>query len=69
MTNGFIKFYFYKLIDIVQMVDQNPQDSRLSEARALASQLGLFAEENEIPRDLWDALEAAIYNFYDVKKS
>ena len=52
-----------------KMVEQNSQDSRLSEARALASQLGLFAEENEIPRDLWDALEAAIYNFYDVKKS
>tara|TARA_Y100001978_G_C23369271_1_gene280167 strand:- start:403 stop:558 length:156 start_codon:yes stop_codon:yes gene_type:complete len=51
------------------MVEQNSSDSRLSEARALASQLGLFAEENEIPRDLWDALEATIYDFYEVKKS
>ena len=53
---------------MVKMVEKNSGDARLSEARALASQLGLFAEENEIPRDLWDALEAAIYNFYDVKK-
>ena len=48
---------------------ENSNESRLSEARALASQLGLFAEENEIPRDLWDALEDAIYKFYDVQKS
>ena len=51
------------------MVEENSQETRLSEARALSSQLGLFAEENEIPRDLWDALETAIYNFYNVKKS
>ena len=51
------------------MVEKNSEDSRLSEARALASQLGLFAEENEIPRDLWDALEEAIYKFYNVEKS
>ena len=51
------------------MVEQNSQDSRLSEARALASQLGLFAEENEIPRDLWDSLEETIYKFYEVEKS
>tara|TARA_Y100001933_G_scaffold220962_1_gene230529 strand:- start:165 stop:320 length:156 start_codon:yes stop_codon:yes gene_type:complete len=50
------------------MVEQNSQDSRLSEARALSSQLGLFAEENEIPRDLWDALEETIYKFYKVEK-
>jgi len=50
------------------MVEQS-KETRLSEARALASQLGLFAEENEIPRDLWDALEDSIYNFYDVEKS
>ncbi len=48
---------------------ENSNESRLSEARALASQLGLFAEENEIPRDLWDALEDAIYKFYNVQKS
>tara|TARA_Y100001978_G_scaffold162715_1_gene149266 strand:- start:277 stop:429 length:153 start_codon:yes stop_codon:yes gene_type:complete len=48
---------------------ENSNESRLSEARALSSQLGLFAEENEIPRDLWDALEDAIYKFYDVQKS
>tara|TARA_Y100000589_G_C26603747_1_gene407386 strand:+ start:279 stop:434 length:156 start_codon:yes stop_codon:yes gene_type:complete len=51
------------------MIDQNSYDSRLSQARALSSQLGLFAEENEIPRDLWDALESEIYNFYNVKQS
>ena len=28
-------------------------DSKLSEARGLASQLGMFAEENDIPKDLW----------------
>ena len=41
-------------------------DSKLSQARGLASQLGMFAEENDIPKDLWDALEATIYDFYDV---
>ena len=39
---------------------------RLSQARALAGQLGMFAEENDIPKDLWDALEAIIYEFYEV---
>ena len=29
-------------------------DSKLSQARGLASQLGMFAEENDIPKDLWD---------------
>jgi len=28
-------------------------DSKLSQARGLASQLGMFAEENDIPKDLW----------------
>ena len=41
-------------------------DSKLSQARSLASQLGMFAEENDIPRDLWDALETTIYDFYQV---
>ena len=41
-------------------------DLKLSEARGLASQLGMFAEENDIPKDLWDALEAKIYDFYQV---
>ena len=41
-------------------------DSRLSQARGLASQLGMFAEENDIPKDLWDLLEATIYDFYQV---
>ena len=48
------------------MVEKNSEDSRLSEARALASQLGLFAEENEIPKDLWDRLESEIYKYYEV---
>ena len=39
---------------------------KLSQARGLASQLGMFAEENDIPKDLWDALEATIYKFYQV---
>ena len=41
-------------------------DSKLSQARALVSQLGMFAEENDIPKDLWDLMEATIYNFYQV---
>ena len=43
-------------------------DSKLSQARGLASQLGMFAEENDIPKDLWDSLEAKIYDFYEVSK-
>ena len=41
-------------------------DKKLSQARSLASQLGMFAEENDIPKDLWDTLEATIYDFYQV---
>ena len=41
-------------------------DANLSQARVLASQLGMFAEENDIPKDLWDSLEATIYDFYEV---
>ena len=41
-------------------------DSQLSQARGLASQLGMFAEENDIPKDLWDTLEDKIYDFYKV---
>ena len=41
-------------------------DSKLSQARGLASQLGMFAEENDIPKDLWDALENTIYEFFQV---
>ncbi len=44
----------------------NSYDSKLSKARGLASQLGMFAEENDIPKDLWDLLEATIYDFYQV---
>ena len=39
---------------------------KLSQARSLASQLGMFAEENDIPKDLWDSLEAVIYEYYQV---
>ena len=42
-------------------------DSKLSQARGLSSQLGMFAEENDIPKDLWDKLEATIYDYYEVK--
>ena len=41
-------------------------DLKLSQARGLAGQLGMFAEENDIPKDLWDSLEATIYDFYEV---
>ena len=41
-------------------------DLKLSQARSLSSQLGMFAEENDIPKDLWDSLEATIYEFYEV---
>ncbi|MCR8539011.1 MAG: hypothetical protein JJ848_001485 [Prochlorococcus marinus CUG1439] len=41
-------------------------DSKLAKARSLASQLGMFAEENDIPKDLWDSLEDTIYDFYQV---
>ena len=47
----------------------NSYDLKLSQARGLASQLGMFAEENDIPKDLWDALEATIYDFYQVTKN
>ena len=50
------------------MDKSNTYDSKLSEARALASQLGMFAEENDIPKDLWDSLEATIYDFYQVSQ-
>ena len=41
-------------------------DFKLSQARGLASQLGMFAEENDIPKELWDTLEKTIYDFYEV---
>ena len=44
----------------------NSYDSKLSQARSLVSQLGMFAEENDIPKDLWDSLESKIYEFYEV---
>ncbi len=44
----------------------NSYNSNLLQARGLASQLGMFAEENDIPKDLWDSLETTIYEFYDV---
>ena len=48
------------------MNNSDSNDSKLSQARGLASQLGMFAEENDIPQDLWDAVEATIYDFYEV---
>ena len=48
------------------MKNSDTHDSQLSQARGLASQLGMFAEENDIPKDLWDSLEAKIYDFYQV---
>ena len=43
-------------------------NSKLSQARGLASQLGMLSEENDIPKDLWDSLETTIYNFYEVSQ-
>ena len=37
------------------MNNPNSYDFKLSQARGLASQLGMFAEENDIPKDLWDS--------------
>ena len=48
------------------MDKKNSHDFKLTQARGLASQLGMFAEENDIPKDLWDSLESAIYDFYGV---
>ena len=50
------------------MNESDTNDLRLSQARSLASQLGMFAEENDIPKDLWDSLEAKIYDFYEVSR-
>ena len=50
------------------MDNTSSYDLKLSQARGLASQLGMFAEENDIPKDLWDSLEATIYDFYRVSK-
>ena len=47
-------------------MDKSAYDSKLSLARGLASQLGMFAEENDIPKDLWDSLDSTIYDFYQV---
>ena len=51
------------------MASESNQNERLLQARALSGQLGMFAEENEIPRDLWDALESEIYKYYEVNKN
>ena len=48
------------------MNNSDTHDSKLSQARGLASQLGMFAEENDIPKDLWDSLEATIYDFLSI---
>ena len=50
------------------MNKSDPYDSRISMARGLSSQLGMFAEENDIPKDLWDLLETTIYDFYQVSR-
>ena len=51
------------------MIKEISYEERLSNARALSGQLGMFAEENDIPKDLWDALEETIYTFYKIKKN
>ena len=47
-------------------MDKTTSDAKLLQARGLVSQLGMFAEENDIPKDLWDSLEKTIYDFYQV---
>tara|TARA_B100000073_G_C23707771_1_gene562977 strand:- start:560 stop:718 length:159 start_codon:yes stop_codon:yes gene_type:complete len=51
------------------MVENLSKDQKINQARTLSSQLGMFAEENDIPKDLWDSLEEQIYKFYDVDKN
>ena len=51
------------------MDEKKSHNSKLSKARGLVSQLGMFAEENDIPKDLWDLLEAKIYEFYEVSSN
>ena len=51
------------------MLEENSYEEKLSKARSLSGQLGMFAEENDIPKDLWDALEKTIYDFYEIKKN
>ena len=65
MTYLVIGFIFYKVKNSL-MNKSDSYDAKLSQARGLASQLGMFAEENDIPKDLWDSLEATIYDFYEV---
>ena len=65
MTYLVNRFIFYKVQNL-KMNKSDSYDSKLSQARGLASQLGMFAEENDIPKDLWDSLEATIYDFYEV---
>ena len=48
------------------MNTSDSNDATLSPARGVASKLGMCAEENDIPKDLWDSLEATIYDFYEV---
>ena len=50
------------------MEKSSSSEFKLSQARGLASQLGMFAEENDIPKDLWVSLEAKIYEYFEVSK-
>ena len=60
--------FIFLVSDFFNMVKTDSNDFKLSQARGLASQLGMFAEENDIPKDLWDSLETTIYDFYGVSK-
>ena len=66
LTYQYKKIYFLNYYLNLKMSEENSYDLRLSQARALSGQLGLFAEENEIPKDLWDRLESEIYNYFEV---
>ena len=65
MTYLVNRFIFYE-VENTKMIKSDSYDLKLSQARGLASQLGMFAEENDIPKALWDSLEATIYDFYQV---
>ena len=44
-------------------------DSKLSQARGLVSQLGMFAEENDIPKDHWKLLFITFMKYLTIDKN
>tara|TARA_Y100001970_G_scaffold294309_1_gene450285 strand:- start:12123 stop:12311 length:189 start_codon:yes stop_codon:yes gene_type:complete len=58
---------FINLLPRSDMSEEKSLETRRSEARMLSGQLGMFAEENDIPRDLWDKLQQQIFDYYDIE--